>query len=299
MQKALFIYNPVAGRKKLRPELWEVIRVLSKKYFLTVMETQRAGDGQRFIAHARNTDFDAVICCGGDGTLNEVINGMLENDVSVPIGYIPCGSTNDFAKSLQIPTDTRTAARNIMLGRTKSIDIGLCNDLRYFSYIASFGAFTEASYNTPQNAKNLLGHTAYIFRGVKDFLELKKSPVYRAEISTFEGDSIQGEYFFGAICNSTSIGGTIRLPDASVDFGDGLFEVVFVRKPKSRKEWFSLLDDIVHKRIEKNPLVDMRKTSGVNIKMEDRINWTIDGEKMTADTTISVANKKQAIKIFI
>lgn len=299
MKKALFIYNPVAGRKKIQSELWSVMQILSKKYFLTVLETHGAGDGQRFVAYAKDTEIDAIICCGGDGTLNEVINGILENNISVPIGYIPCGSTNDFAKSLQLSTNTRRAARNIALGRTKRIDVGCCNGSRHFSYIASFGAFTEASYDTPQRTKNRFGHAAYILRGAKDFFKLKRSPVYKAEISSVEGVSFQGEYFFGAICNSTSIAGLIRLPAVSVDFGDGLFEAVFVKKPQSGKEWFSLLDDVLHNRIERNPLVDTCKTSGVTVKMTEGTNWTIDGEKMTADMTVNIANKKQVIEIFV
>ena len=298
MQKALFIYNPVAGRVQLRSELWAVMGILSKRYFLVVMETQGAGDGSRFIAQNKNVEFDAVICCGGDGTLNEVVNGMLENDINVPIGYIPCGTTNDFARSLRIPTTPRLAAKKIISGKIENIDIGLLSNGKCFSYIASFGAFTQASYNTPQKEKNMLGFFAYFLNGTKDFFALKKSPVYKAEILPAGRASIKGEYFFGAVCNSTSIGGLIRLPDDSVDFGDGLFEAVFVKKPDSSKEWFALLDDIVHKRIEKNPLVDMFKASSLTVKMDDAV-WSLDGERVMLGREFSVNNQKHAIRIFV
>lgn len=298
MQKALFIYNPVAGRVQLRSELWDVIRILSKRYFLVVMETQGAGDGRRFIAQNKNVEFDAVICCGGDGTLNEVVTGMLENDISVPIGYIPCGSTNDFARSLHIPTTPHLAAMKIISGETRHIDIGLLDNSKCFAYIASFGAFTRASYGTPQKEKNVFGHLAYCLNGAKDLFAIKKSPVYKAEILLSDGSSVKGEYFFGAVCNSTSIAGLVRLPDESVDLGDGLFESVFIKKPKTGKEWFALLDDLVHKRIEKNRLVEMFKVSSLTVKM-DAVAWSLDGEKALLGREVCVNNQKHAIRIFV
>lgn len=289
----------MSGRRQLRYSLDKIIDILSRKYEVTVRETHKAGDGTLIVSESCKKQYDAVICCGGDGTLNEVMNGIVRCQLRVPLGYIPCGSTNDFAQSLRIPTNLTAAANNILQAEATPIDVGLFDSRRHFSYIASFGAFTAASYDTPQNMKNAFGHLAYVIRGAKDFFALKRSPVYDMEISFADGDTIQGEYFFGAVCNSTSVGGLIRLPENIVDFSDGLFECVFIKKPKKRKEWFALLDDILHQRIENNPLVCMRKTAGLTIKAKESIDWTLDGERTTAGKSISIGVQKHAIGLFI
>lgn len=299
MKKALFIYNPVSGRKQLRFVFEKIINILNKEYDVVIRETNKAGDGTEIVREGKINHYDAIICCGGDGTLNEVVNGILECELSIPLGYIPCGSTNDFAKSLRVPTNPIAAANNIVKSGARLLDIGLFNNTRHFSYIASFGAFTAASYDTPQNMKNILGHLAYVIRGTKDFFELKNSPEYNVEITPSGADPFCGKYFFGAVCNSTSVGGVVRLPESSVDFGDGMFEAIFVRKPQSNKEWFSLLDDIVHKNIESNPLVDICKTESLTVKIKERPIWTLDGEKMPADEIVTVSNKKHAVSLFI
>lgn len=299
MEKALLIYNPVSGRRQLRYSLDKIINILSHKYEVVVRETHKAGDGTLIVKENCKKQYAAIICCGGDGTLNEVVNGVVSCITNVSLGYIPCGSTNDFAQSLRIPTNFIAAANNILHAETVPVDVGLFDNRRHFSYIASFGAFTAASYDTPQNMKNSLGHLAYIIRGAKDFFALKKSPVYDMEISFADGVAVRGEYFFGAVCNSTSVGGLIRLPENTVDFGDGLFECVFIKKPKKRKEWFALLDDILHQRIEKNPLVCMRKTAGVTIKTKESIDWTLDGERVVAGEKITVKVQPRAIKLFV
>lgn len=297
MKKALFIYNPVAGRKQIHRHLEKIINILGEEFHLVIRETKMAGDGAEIVKNNYTKKFDAIICCGGDGTLNEVINGVISCGLSVPIGYIPCGSTNDFARSMNIPTNPTASANNILKDNVSSIDIGEFNGSRHFSYIASFGAFTEASYNTPQREKNALGHFAYVVRGTEDFFALKNSPVYNAEISLSDGRSIKGEYFFGAVCNSTSVGGLLRLPKSSVDLRDGIFECIFIKKPQTSKEWFALLDDILRRRIDQNPLVEMYKTSEIKVDIAGKVNWTLDGEKEQTLGPIEIKNKKHAIRI--
>ena len=298
MRKALFIYNPVAGRKQLRVYLEKIINILSTEYCLTIRETQGAGDATEIVRENSEKGYDAIICCGGDGTLNEVIHGMLTCGMTTPLGYIPCGSTNDFARSLHIPTNSIAAANNILRDDVAPIDIGSFNNERHFSYIASFGALTEASYNTPQKEKNTLGHLAYILRGSKDFFALKNCPVYKAEIRLSDGSSVQGEYFFGSVCNSTSVAGLVRLAATNVDFQDGLFELILVKKPKTRKEWFALLDDILWQRIERNPLVEMRQVASAEIIIQGEVNWTLDGEMATTEGTVKITNQKCSINLF-
>ena len=298
MRTALFIYNPVAGRIKLRSDIWDIISVLGEKYQLIVRGTQKSGDGKEIIKENQNELFDAIICCGGDGTLNEVINGMLEYDITVPLGYIPCGSTNDFAKSIRLPITPREAALNIIKDNTSPIDIGLFDNEKHFSYIASFGVFTSTSYSTPQKEKNFLGHFAYILRAIKEVHSLKKCPTYKTKVVTEEGETFEGEFIFGGICNSTSMGGFMKLPDSEVNMSDGLFEALFISKPKKTKEWFSLLNDISHKKILSNPLVYSCKTHIINIEMP-KTNWSIDGEKFVGGERITIKNKKQAIEFLI
>lgn len=298
MKKALFIYNPVAGRKKLRSDVWSIISILGKTYQLNVWGTTKAGDGKQFVIDNKDDNYDIIICCGGDGTLNEVINGIIECGITIPLGYIPCGSTNDFAKSISIPTDPFVAAFNIANGKSVPIDVGLFNNSHYFSYIASFGVFTATSYSTPQKEKNSLGHLAYIFRGSKELYSLKNCPIYEAEVTDNKGEKMHGEYIFGAVCNSRSVGGLVKLPENEVDMSDGLFEALFIQKPKDNKEWMSLLKDISHKKILSNPLVHSCKTNAVNIKMP-AVDWSIDGEKIVGKEETIIMNQKHAINIIV
>ena len=199
-------------------------------YEIIVHMTRGQGDATEIVKD-KDRDMDLIVCCGGDGTFNEAMTGVMQAGADVPLGYIPAGSTNDFANSLKLPTDMLEAARNIVEGQPIPYDVGKFND-RYFSYVASFGAFTRTSYATPQNLKNALGHTAYILSGIQELSQIRNVHV-RMEM---DERVVEDDFLFGAISNSTSLGGVLTLDPKRVDMGDGVFELLLIRAPKDLLE---------------------------------------------------------------
>ena len=231
MKKLLFLMNPNAGQRKANKHLPEIIGLFNHYgWEPTVFMTTGPGSGTA-IVEERAAEYDLIVCAGGDGTLNEAISGVLRAGSSCPIGYIPCGSTNDFAATLKLSTDIMTAAAEIMEGEAVEYDVGSWND-RYFSYIASFGAFTRVSYATPQNLKNALGHLAYVLSGIQELPQIRNIPI-RLEL---DGEALEGEYLFGAVSNSTSVGGLLTINPRLVDLRDGKFEVMLVRMVRDTAE---------------------------------------------------------------
>ena len=224
MKKMLFVMNPYAGQRRANRYLADVISIFNRGgYAVSAYMTAGPGDGARVVEEVA-PDMDLVVCAGGDGTFNEMITGVLRSGADVPLGYIPAGSTNDFAASLGLPTNILKAAREIVEGEPVRYDVGRFGS-RYFSYVASFGAFTRASYATPQNVKNALSHTAYILEGIQELSQIRKLHV------RFETDDqvVEDDFIFGAISNSTSVGGILTLDPKQVDMRDGRFELLLVR----------------------------------------------------------------------
>ncbi|MBQ5841409.1 MAG: YegS/Rv2252/BmrU family lipid kinase, partial [Clostridia bacterium] len=230
-KRLLLIMNPYAGKRMGRRYLADILEKFCRGgYIPTVFMTTEQGQG-RLLAAQYGREADVVVCVGGDGTFNEVVSGLLENGLDVPIGYIPCGSTNDFAGSIGLPRDLLKAADVMLEGAPRTYDVGQFGN-RYFTYIASFGAFTRASYATPQNTKNVLGHLAYVLEGLKDLPSLRPWHLrFETEDAIFEGD-----YIFGAVSNSTSVGGILTLDPTRVDMNDGLLELLLVRMPANAAE---------------------------------------------------------------
>ena len=230
-KRCLIIVNPCAGRRKGLRALPKIHRYFDENgYSVTDCVTASRGDG-RVIAEAA-TDFDMILCVGGDGTLNEVITGVLRSGKNTPVGYIPAGSTNDFARSLGIPYKPMKAAKQILSEPPMKLDIGYYGD-RYFTYVASFGIFTRTSYSAPQKLKNAIGHLAYILHGIREVVHVH--PV-EAEVETEDGRVSRERFIFGSFSNSTSFGGVLRLNPADVDFSDGVFEVMLIRPPKTPRQ---------------------------------------------------------------
>lgn len=292
--KMLFIINPVAGRthpKNCFKNVMELFR--SHGYNLTVKKTAARGHATELVLkYGKN--YDMIVCSGGDGTLNEVISGVMRLDKKVTIGYIPSGTTNDFASSLNLPDKIETAAMTILNGQPRTVDIGLFGDNRYFSYIASFGAFTGSSYSTPQSYKNLIGHLAYILEGMKDIPNIRPHHV-RVEA---EGQVYEGDYLFGAVSNSISIGGLLKLDSNKVDLNDGLFEIILIQNPKTPLELSRILLSI-SKREYNDKLIQFIKAPEATFYMEDPIPWTIDGEYAEGDKKITIKNIANAITIMV
>ncbi len=287
----LLIMNPCAGTKKANKYLTDVLVLFGKNgYNSTVCITEAAGDAKKF-AKENAQNFDLIVAIGGDGTFNEVVAGVLKSGADVEIGYIPSGSTNDFANSLRLSKNILNAAGDIMNGTAKQIDIGSFNG-RNFSYVASFGAFTEASYKTPQNIKNALGHLAYALEGIKDIANLKSKHLRFVA----DGVVIEDDFVFGAICNSTSVGGLINFDPQLVDLSDGMFEILLIRLPKDFFELNEIVIALTSKKYNTKMITFLSAKSFI-IETKESINWTLDGEYAYGEERIQVENLNKAIKL--
>ena len=291
MKKMLFIMNPFAGQRKANRHLTDILLLFSQAGYevITCMTTGTGSAAQ--IAKARGMDADLVVCCGGDGTLNETVTGLLRAGADTPIGYIPAGTTNDFASSLKLSHNPLQAARDIIEGEPVPYDVGKFGE-RYFSYVASFGAFTKSSYIVPQNIKNALGHAAYVLGGISEISQIRNEHI-RMEI---DGQVVEDDFLFGAICNSTSIGGILTLDPKQVDMGDGLFEILLVRMPQNLTE---LSECILAVQSQKYNCAMMTFRTARNIKIyaSPDMPWTLDGEREEGHEEVMVENHHHAIRL--
>lgn len=291
MKKLFLVMNPYAGTRKANRVLAELLTMFNRAGYETVVHmTAGPGDGAREVC-LRGGEMDLIVAVGGDGTLNEVITGVLRCGAQVPLGYIPCGSTNDFAASLRLPSDILEAARAILEGEPRLYDVGAFGD-RNFSYVASFGAFTRAAYETPQNVKNALGHLAYILTGAKELFQLPRECV---SFSTDAGDFF-GEYMYGAVSNSTSVGGILTLDPKVVDMQDGRFEMMLVQPPKNPVELMGLVQALTTQKYD-SPLLTFRSVRKLTVRCDPQMPWTLDGEKFEGAGEISIENLHHAIRL--
>ncbi|WP_446806107.1 diacylglycerol kinase family protein [Dialister sp.] len=286
--------NPMAGRQKIRNELIYVVDTLTKAGYETIIYTTQGKDATRDLLAEKDSQFDRVICCGGDGTFNEILSATMHWDKRPILGYIPAGTTNDFAAGLKLPSDIREAAVNIVRGTPHTVDAGLFNT-SYFSYVASFGAFTETSYSTPQNFKNALGHLAYILEGIKEI------PAFTSYTVCVEADGqiYKDSYIFGAVSNARSVGGILKISDSLVDLNDGVFEVMMIKMPKTLMD----LSAIVTSLTSLNPLKYdpsmflFLQTKELKITFEQEMVWSLDGERVSGGKEARIACIKDAFKI--
>lgn len=286
----LLIMNPCAGTKKANKYLTDILVLFGKNgYNNTVYLTEAAGDAKRY-AKENASNFDLIVAIGGDGTFNEIVAGVLKSGADVEIGYIPAGSTNDFANSLKLSKNILKAAADIMDGTAEEIDMGSFNG-RIFSYVASFGAFTEVSYKTPQNVKNTLGHLAYAFEGIKDIANLKSKHLRFVA----DGIVIEDDFVFGAICNSTSVGGVINLDPKIVDLSDGMLELLLIRLPKDLFELNEIVIALSTKKYN-TKMITFMSAKSITIETPENINWTLDGEYAYGEEVIRVENINKAIR---
>lgn len=287
----LFILNPNAGQRKANKYLAEILAIFNRAdYDVNVYVTGGRGEAKE-VAKARAGEVDVVVCCGGDGTYNEVMTGLLQSGANTPIGYIPAGSTNDFASSIGLPGNPVEAAKVIAEGRCRCYDVG-CFGGRHFAYVASFGAFTRTSYATPQSIKNTLGHTAYLLEGIQEFSQIKK---YHLRFETDE-ETVEDDFIFGAICNSTSLGGVLKLDANVVDMRDGKFELLLVRAPKDLLELAAFFQALQTKKYN-CAMMTFINTAKVKVTAPADMCWTIDGEREEGRSEIEVINHQRAIRI--
>lgn len=291
-KKILFIYNPKAGKAKIKSNLLDIIDIFTKAgYEVTAYPTQAKGDGMQAVKERRLGYYDMIACSGGDGTLDEVVTGMMQCDRRLPIGYVPAGSTNDFARSLQIPRNMIDAARNIVEGKNYGCDIGMFND-DIFVYIAAFGVFTEVSYETRQDMKNVLGHMAYLLEGMRSLSSVK---AYKMKVECEELQT-EGEFLYGMITNSLSVGGFKNITGKYVQLDDGEFEVTLIKKPSNVNELNQLVTALVNRNVS-NDCIYCFKTSRIKLISEDEVAWTLDGEFGGKHRDVLIENCRQAIQI--
>ena len=292
-QKLLFIFNPHSGKGQIKNNLVEIIDTMVKADFeVTVYTTQAQGDAiQKVAAEAAN--YDRIVCSGGDGTLDEVMTGLIQSGQDVPIGYIPAGSTNDFANSLGIPKDMVKAADAAVNGRTFPCDIGAFNN-DYFVYVAAFGLFTEVSYKTSQEWKNVLGHAAYILEGMRSLHDI---PSFNMQVE-YNNVRIQDEFIYGMISNSTSVGGFKGMTGKDVLLDDGVFEVTLIKKPRNPIELNEIIASLINL-VDDTDMIYSFKSDEVEFTAREEVPWTLDGEFGGAHEEVIVKNICRAVDIMV
>ena len=289
----LMIVNPRAGRSKPRGPLFDAAAQLSAAgYLLSIHMTTAPGDAAAFAAK-EGGNYDVVVAVGGDGTLNEVASGLMQLEKQPPLGYLAQGSTNDFAACLQISGDPASAVQAIVRGVPRKLDIGRWND-RHFIYVASFGAFTRTSYAASQAAKNALGHLAYILEGMKDLNTLRP---YRIRL-TADGEQLDGEYLFGAVCNSTSIGGLMKLDPERVVLDDGKFEMLLIPSPRTPQDLQNLVLALMDQQYDREGLV-FRHVSSIHLETDAALPWSLDGEYAPNMPMVDIDNRRQALTMLL
>lgn len=289
----LLIVNPRAGRtRSMSPMFDAVAHFCEEGYLVSVRCTAYPGHAAE-IAEEEGARFDRIVCCGGDGTLNETVRGVMSLSQPPLLGYIPGGSTNDFAASLSLPSDPVQAARRITASEGKRLDVGTFNG-RPFVYVASFGAFTKASYSASQSIKNDLGHLAYLLEGVKDLSTLRPYP---ATVTT-EEEIFDGEFLFGAVTNATSVGGLMKLHKDQVVLDDGLFELLLIPNPTSAAELQELVRSLVLQDFTGGGVV-FRHVPAVTVETPEGFPWTLDGEYGSGAEKVEIRNLRQRLDFLL
>ena len=297
MKKLLYIYNPAAGRRTAKASLSDVVEVFSRQgYEITVHPTQGRGDATRTVLEDGG-GFDRVVCCGGDGTLNETVQGLLAlpADKRPVLGYIPAGTTNDFSRTLELPRTLPELAEAAGTGAPRPIDVGEAAG-RPFTYVAAFGLFTDVSYSTPQANKNLLGHLAYVLEGAG---RLANIPSYHMKVNADGGREVEGDFIYGMVGNTVSVGGLVNLPRDKVLLDDGRFEVILIRQPKTAKDWQSILTALTTLELSKDGegAVVGFSAGEVTFACDAPVAWTVDGEFGGEQQITTVKNLPRALTI--
>lgn len=294
MKRLLFIYNPRAGKELLKPKLSDIVDIFVKSgYEVVIYPTQSYHDAYKKVRKYPVEDFDLVVCSGGDGTIDEVVTGMMKRSRRNPIGYIPTGTTNDFANSLHIPKDLLGAADNSVNGAVFPCDVGRFND-GTFVYIAAFGLFTDVSYETKQGMKNVLGHLAYVLEGTKRLFNV---PSYRIKV-THDGEVIEDEFIYGMVTNSRSVGGFRNMVGKQVVFDDGLFEVTLIKTPKNPIALQEIIAALLIEQVDTKHMYTF-KTGRIEFESLEEISWTLDGEYGGSHDKVVIENLNKQLQIMV
>ena len=294
MKKLLYIYNPTAGRKTAKINLSDVLEVFARQgYEITVHPTQGRGDAAE-TAREQGPNFDRVVCCGGDGTLNETVRGVLElpPERRPVLGYIPAGTTNDFSRTLGLPKTVADLAEVAGEGIPRLVDVGEAEGSP-FTYVAAFGLFTDVSYSTPQANKNLLGHFAYVLEGAGKLVNI---PSYHVSVAA-NGREVEGDFIYGMVGNTVSVGGLVNLPRDKVLLDDGRFEVILIRRPENGRDWQSILTALTTLELAEDGAVTGFSAGEITFECGQSVAWTVDGEFGGEQAVTHVKNLSQAVTI--
>lgn len=294
MKKLLLVYNPQAGHGSFRTQLHSVVnQFTSSGYLVTIYPTQSSGDAVSFVRdHVK--DYDLLVASGGDGTLHECVNALmtLPKENRPPIGYIPAGSTNDFAVSHGLSINPLDAVQTIIDGTSTAYDIGQLGS-NFFTYVAAFGIFTDVTYETPQDLKNAFGHLAYIFEGASRLTSYR--PQHVKVIA--DGEEFEGDFVLGIVSNTTTVGG-IKLARDYISLKDGLSELYLIRNSTSAIDFIELLNCIAT-RDYSSPLLIHRQVKDVIFESEVPIEWTVDGEYGGSFESIRAHTCEAAMNIIV
>ena len=293
--KVLTIINPTSGKGNIANYANEIKHNLEKQNMEVNMQLTKKGFNAKKIILDNIEGQDLILICGGDGTFNEAISAIMETGVQISIAYIPLGTTNDLARSLNMPIKDISITKKLLESKAKVLDIGKFNEDRYFTYIAAFGVMTDVSYKTSQKAKNKYGKIAYYLKAIK---ELIKIPTYKVKIK-FDEEELEGEFIYGGISNSMSIAGFKWFNEEDIDLSDGKFEAIFIRKPKKLSGYFRLINDFRHKDYMVNRDFVYFKASNIQIQTDKNVAWTIDGEYAGDMNFVEIKNINKAIELAI
>ncbi len=291
MKDLLFIYNPFSGKGMIKEYLSDIIDLFVKAGFqVGIYPTQGKLDAKEHVIHC-SSHYDMIVCSGGDGTLNEVISGIMELRERPVLGYIPAGSTNDFATSIRLPKDMKEAAGVAVKGMPVAVDIGRFNK-KNFVYIAAFGAFTDVSYMTPQEMKNIIGHPAYIIEAVMKLTSLR---TYHMKVK-YENGELEGDFLYGMVSNSVSVGGFKGITGKNIVLDDGMFEVTLVKQPKNPLDLQIILGCLLGLDMRSESIISF-KSSKIIFMADEKVPWVLDGEYGGAPKNVKIENLNKAIRI--
>jgi len=292
-KKLLLLVNPIAGKKRVKVDMLGILKVFSDADFVTTVHvTRRSGDATDYVMESGKA-YDVIVACGGDGTLNEVVTGALRIRYEGALGFLPAGTTNDFANSLGIPKGLLKAAQLIAQGEARELDFGAFNRLRYFIYVAAFGAFTDVSYSTDQKLKNVFGHAAYVSEAIARLVDLRS---YHVKV-TCDGVLYEDDFLFGAAANSLSLGGVMKLKPDQVDMADGYHEVLLIRNPKTASEFAQLSAELLSGNFENKSILLFRGKQ-ITFECDEEIPWCVDGEFAGKFYQAEVRNLHSRLRIF-
>ncbi|MBQ8304687.1 MAG: diacylglycerol kinase family lipid kinase [Blautia sp.] len=292
-KRMMFIFNPKAGKGKIQGKLPEIIDIFNKGGYEVIIRCTQGPRDAYEQAKLYQGRVDLIVCSGGDGTLDEVVTGLMETHSKTPVGYIPAGSTNDFANSLFMPRTMVGAAKNIMKEVVYHCDIGRFNK-QTFAYVAAFGIFTDVSYQTDQGLKNVLGHAAYVLEGMKRLFDIK---AFHMKVESAELN-VEDDFIFGMITNSRSVGGFKNLTGRNVDMDDGLFEVTLITMPANPLELNEILTALASQE-DNTDLIYSFKSSKITIVSDEAVDWTLDGEFGGSHTEVEIENYHKALNLYL